>query len=166
MDWVNLKEKLSTFARKYKFVFVIVLVGLVLILIPTKQETGKSEIPTQGVVNTVDVSDQLQQILSKMSGVGSVEVMLSVASGEKIIYQYDQDVSNGENGTSRLDTVIITDSDRAESGLIQQINPPIYQGAIIVCQGADNVSVRLNIIEAVAKVTGLGTDRISVLKMK
>lgn len=166
MDWVSLKEKLSTLAGKYKFVLLIVLVGLVLMLIPSKKESQTTQVPTQAAVETQDIASQLQQILSKMSGVGRVEVMLTEAAGEKVIFQYDQDISNGENGSNRLDTVIIADSNRSEAGLIQQINPPIYQGAIIVCQGADNVSVRLNIIEAVAKVTGLGTDRISVLKMK
>lgn len=35
----------------------------------------------------------------------------------------------------------------------------------MVCQGADNAAVRLAIVEAVSKVTGLGANRISVLKM-
>ena len=39
-------------------------------------------------------------------------------------------------------------------------------GAIVVCQGGDNATVRLAIIEAVSNVTGLGADKISVLKMK
>ena len=64
-----------------------------------------------------------------------------------------------------LQTVIIS-SNREESGLIQQIHPPIYQGAIILCQGADSAAVRLSIVDAVANVTGLSTDKITVLKMK
>jgi len=39
-------------------------------------------------------------------------------------------------------------------------------GAVIVCQGADDPQVRLSIVDAVSKVTGLGSDKISVLKMK
>jgi hypothetical protein len=39
-------------------------------------------------------------------------------------------------------------------------------GAIVVCQGADSPSVKLAITQAVAKITGLGTDEICVLKMK
>ena len=37
-------------------------------------------------------------------------------------------------------------------------------GAVIVCDGADDAQVRLNIIEAVKAYTGLGCDRIQVLK--
>ena len=49
---------------------------------------------------------------------------------------------------------------------MQQKLSPVYQGAIILCQGADSPSVRLAITQAVSKVTGLPTDRIAVLKMK
>lgn len=165
MDWINLRKKVSGFASKYKFVLIVFLVGLAFMVIPSSKD-GKQEEMTVQTVEMIDVSEQLQQILSKINGVGRVEVMLTIAYGEKTIYQQDQDFSGGENGSSRIETVIITDSNRTENGLIQQINPPVYQGAIIVCQGADSVSVRLNIIEAVSKITGLGTDRISVLKMK
>jgi stage III sporulation protein AG len=76
--------------------------------------------------------------------------------------QYGQTNENGDDS----DTVIITDSSRNESGLIRQVNPPVYLGAIVLCQGGDRPSVRLAIVDAVSKVTGLGADRISVLKMK
>ena len=48
----------------------------------------------------------------------------------------------------------------------RQVNPPTYLGAVIVCQGADSASVRLAIVSAVCSVTGLSTDKITVLKMK
>ena len=68
--------------------------------------------------------------------------------------------------TTKTDTVTVTDAQRNESGLIRQVNPPVYKGAVIVCQGADNAAVRLAIVDAVGKATGLGADKISVLKMK
>ena len=64
-----------------------------------------------------------------------------------------------------INTVIVSGNDRTESGLVRQINPPVYMGAIVVCQGADDPTVQLAIIDAVSKITGLGTHRISVLKM-
>lgn len=43
---------------------------------------------------------------------------------------------------------------------------PTYQGAIVVCQGADDPGVKLALVQAVASVTGLGTDQITVVKMR
>ena len=86
--------------------------------------------------------------------------MLTVKMGEQTIYQTDTPA------TDRQDTVIITDDDRSQNGLIQQVISPVYRGAIVLCQGADSANVCLAIKEAVSKVTGLDTSQISVLKMK
>ena len=41
---------------------------------------------------------------------------------------------------------------------------PVYQGAVVVCQGADSSAVRLAITETVQALTGLPSDRIQVAK--
>ena len=38
-------------------------------------------------------------------------------------------------------------------------------GVVVVCEGAENAKVRLDIIRAVGSYTGFGSDRITVLKM-
>ena len=93
--------------------------------------------------------------------------MLSIAQGEMTLYQSDSTSSQSENHSdTRTQTVVITNSNRDETGLIYQRNPPVYQGAIILTQGADNPQVKLAIVDAVMDVTGLGADKISVLKMQ
>ena len=57
-------------------------------------------------------------------------------------------------------------SSRTESGLVRQTLGPVYRGAVILCQGADDPTVKLAVVEAVRCVTGLGADQISVQKMK
>jgi stage III sporulation protein AG len=64
------------------------------------------------------------------------------------------------------ETVLRTNSNRADEALVEQILAPEYLGAVVVCQGADDPTVRLAVSEAVSKATGMGADRISVLKMK
>ena len=39
------------------------------------------------------------------------------------------------------------------------------KGAVIVCDGAESAAVRLDILHAVTSYTGLGSDKITVLKM-
>ena len=113
------------------------------------------------------LDESLSDILSQIKGAGNVRVLLTLQRGEETIYQTDSHTTEGSDSYSaQIDTVMITGSERGQSGLIKQINPPIYLGAIVVCQGADSPSVRLAVVEAVSKVTGLGADRISVLKMK
>lgn len=167
MDWVSIKGRLADFLRKYRYAALVVLIGIVLMLIPGRDAAQSPEPEqTQPVQEQTDLAEKLADILSRIDGAGRVEVMLTVAEGEETIYRYDEDITSGENGSIRKDTVIITNADRGQSGLVQQINPPKYRGAIIVCQGADSAAVRLSIIQAVSGVTGLGADKICVLKMK
>jgi len=43
---------------------------------------------------------------------------------------------------------------------------PEYRGALVVCEGAASAAVRLEVTQAVAALTGIGTDHIVVSKMK
>jgi stage III sporulation protein AG len=152
------KQKLIAWISRYRYVLIVVAVGLILMLLPGGS-TPKQEKPQQIQETEADFATELAEILSKIKGAGKVEVMLTTAQGQETCYQTD---SRGEDQS----TVTITDSARNETGLIRQVNPPTYLGAIIVCQGGDDPGVRLAIVESVAKVTGLGADRISVMKMR
>lgn len=168
MDRVMLKEKLQSFFKKYKYVALVLAVGLVLMLLPSQKKTASDQgSVVQPTESAPSVQEQLSQILSQINGAGKVQVMLTVASGEEIIYQTNDDFeTNNDTGSTRADTVTVTDAERNESGLIRQVNPPAYLGALVVCQGADSPTVRFAIADAVTKITGLGADKISILKMK
>lgn len=159
-------EKLKDTCGKFKYALIVLLVGIGLLLLPEKkqQEIEYTSIPQESQNIQLDA---LTKILRSVDGAGDVQVLLSTAMGEETIYQTNQDTSSSTSGnTVKSETVIVTDSQRNESGLITQVNPPVYLGAIIVCQGADSPTVRLALTQAVAKITGLGTDNICVLKMK
>lgn len=165
MDVSKRIDKTKRMLKKYRFPALILLIGIALMMIP-KQNEEKHSVPVETDVQTpIDVV--LADILSKIEGAGEVEVLLSIEEGEKRIYQTDEDLSHTDsNTTSKITTITITGADRNETGLIKQINPPKYLGAIVICQGADSARVRLSIVDAVSKLTGLGADSISVLKMK
>lgn len=164
MEIKHLGDKGVALIKKYKYVIIVLLLGIALMLIPvgkSNKNTNTPTIPAQSKFS--DPTDALQSILSQIDGAGKVKIMLTVEAGEKTVYQSDQ---TSDETSVKLDTVIITDGDRTQSGMIQQILAPIYRGAVVVCQGADKPNVKLAVMEAVKNMTGLGYDRISVLKMK
>lgn len=167
MDVKEFGKKALIMFGKYRYALLVLAVGLILLMLPTGNK-NEAEAP-QITVSTpqIDPSKELAQILGQIHGVGKVQVLLTVKTGETTVYQTDEDTDLSENGSSiRKETVIITDSDRNQHPLVVQVLPPDYLGAVIVCQGADNAAVRLSVVEAVSKATGLGADKISVLKMK
>ncbi len=161
MDWVEKKRTFFGFLKKYRYVAAAMLAGMFLMLLPV-QETAHPQI-IESEEKTLTLQESLEDILSQIYGAGNVKVLLTQAEGERTIYQMDRDISSQEE---RRDTVLVTNGQREETGLVQQIHSPVYQGAVILCQGADNANVRLGIVEAVMCVTGLTSDHISVLKMK
>lgn len=146
--------KIRELVRKYGYVLVVGLAGIVLMLLPAGEKKEEAPAPQ---IQEPDMESRLEGILSRVNGAGEVKVMLTEASGEEIFYQTDGDGA---------DTVLISDSDRNEQGLVRTRHPPTYLGAIVVCTGADNAAVRLAMVEAVSNVTGLGSDKITVLKME
>ena len=163
MDTGAFRQRLTITFQKYRYGLLVLLAGILLMVLPGRSVTAESEPVIMEEVREESFETRLSRLLSRMEGAGEVQVFLSQASGSETRYQTDTDQSAGE---LRQDTVLITASDRSQTGLVRRIDPPVYQGAVVLCQGADNAAVRLSITQAVANATGLGTNQISVLKMK
>lgn len=166
MDTAPRKQRINALIGKYKYPMLVVLVGLGLMLLPGKGESAPSELPAQ-TIPSQSMEERLEHILSQIEGAGQVRVLLTEESGREHIFQTDSQSDTDEAGSRRSDdTVLVEDGNRNETGLIRQTLEPKYRGAVILCQGASQPSVRLAIVEAVRCVTGLGADRISVQNMK
>ena len=163
MEWTERIAKIRRTITRYKYPAIILALGLLLMLLP--EEKGKQDLATNmpSLEAGTPIGTQLEQILSQMDGVGSVKVLLTEQAGPETIYQSDEDRSDT---TSRSQTVTVTTGDRSEEGLVRQVIGPKWQGAVVVCQGADRPAVKLGIVSAVQSVTGISADRITVLKMK
>jgi stage III sporulation protein AG len=146
--------------KKYRGAVLVLLCGIALMCLPRQQETKKAAVPE--VQQTLEQA--LEKILSQVSGAGEVRVLLSGQLSETKRYQTD-DTRSG-SGELRQETVILTGENRVQTALVRQTEAATYRGAIVVCQGAENPKVALSVVQAVAAVTGLSTNRITVLKMK
>lgn len=109
-------------AEKNKYVFLVLLVGIFLLLLP--QSGGKEGEKSQ--------SDALES-----TGVPLETEAAKIAEGLEQI-----------RGTGRAQVLLSKN------------------GAVVVCDGADSAAVRLNVTNAVMAYTGLGSDKIWVMKMK
>ncbi len=168
MDVGKILKIISTHITRYKYAIAILLLGVGLMLLPKRNEKQQNP-QTQKLLQTepISVEAQLASILSQVKGAGRVEVMLTIKEGEHTVYQTDTKTSEADSSASTSsDTVILSDKNRTQSALIRQVYGPKYQGAIILCSGANDPTVRLAIVDAVSKITGLGADKISVLELK
>ena len=166
MDWLELKQSIKIIMSKYKFPALILCTGILLMTMPRKEETVTAPVITAETAQGSDITDRLTEILEHTDGVGKVRVMLTESSGSETIYQTDEEQSHsGDSSNTRVSTVLVS-SGGSDLGLIRTVMPPVYLGAVVVCQGGDDPAVRLAITQAVSALTGIGADRITVLKMK
>ncbi len=171
-----IKDKTAPVLKKYKYAIIIMIVGLFLISFPNgKKEEAVSQQATQNEFSTERIEKKLEKSLSECLGVGRVTVTLTLSSGSENIYAEEERKSvrmqeNGEisdtNEEKDVKPQMVSEGSGKESALLIKQLTPKFCGALVVCDGADDVTVRAQITEAVISLTGLSSDRISVIKMK
>ena len=158
--------------NRYKYAVLILLVGAGLLLWPggngPTAQTGQSEaLPASGAAETLQ--GQMEEILGRIQGVGTVRVLLTVdTDGERQLaqnteLQYSGSTAAPEDYSRTSETVLVDGGDREET-VVTRTAYPTYRGALVVCQGGDRADVKLAVTEAVAALTGLSADRITVAK--
>lgn len=168
-------KKLLGGLKRYKYVALVILIGLALLLIPTKSTQKKTDPETKQTNDEAaflaDVEHRLALTLAQMQGAGEVRVMLTLKTGAETRYQTDVSTAtetgqSGERSSREQKTVILSAGSAYDEAAVSAVEYPRFQGALILCQGADDPSVKLNCINAVSALTGLKSDQITVVKMK
>ena len=166
MDRGDVKETIIELFKKNRWIMLILAVGFLLMCYPEKQ-TEDLQVKPEEMQQETTLQQELEDMLSKLENAGKVKVLLSISTGSRSYYQTDAVLSKTTDTIDeRKEAVIITSANREEQGLLQRIDPPLYLGAVVLCQGADDAKVKLAVVDAVSTATGLSSDKISVLKMK
>lgn len=162
-------EKVLETLKKYRLPALVVLAGVVLMLLPTGTKTDKAEDTAEDESFSLTETEQrMAEVIGAIDGVGRVKVMLTLRSGETLSLAEDSSASQGSGGDVRRESQVLTvnrGSGKQEVVVTQRMYP-VYQGAVVVCQGAGDSRVRLTVIDAVSVLTGLSSDKISVVKWK
>ena len=128
---------------------------------------------------TNELEMKLEDILSKIQGVGEVNVFINYSESSEIIPMYNEstqtsnteetDTSGGTRTIEETDSqkeIIYEESDGEKTVITQKVIEPQIEGAIITAKGAGNAEVKTSIIQAVEAVTGLATHKIQVFEME
>ena len=163
---------------KYKYVLLLVGVGIVFLLWPTgsSQTPPSTAVSEEETFSVSDVEEKIAQVLSQAAGVGHVSVALTLKSGLETIVSKDtqsnqhRDMDNDKlvsyDLETREETVVVQGAGGGTQPIVRKHIYPEYLGALVVCQGAQNAATQLWIVNAVSSLTGLGSDRITVIPMK
>ena len=165
----QLHEQAAQLLRKYRIPLLVFLLGVALALVPGKTKKTDAQQTTAASADTAfDLSVTQKQLEALLSAIdGRVRLMLTLSSGEQIIYQTDsRTVTASGSTTQETQTVFRQPGGSEKEPAVQSTVYPTYQGALVVCDGAERASVRLAVTQAVSSLTGLGSNKIAVVKMK
>ncbi len=179
-------------------IFFVVLLIITIVIINLiwngKKNTGKEEnsssskqlAMSNNTTNKIDTSttqsddlaEQLELILSKIQGVGDVNVFVNYSQTSEVVAMYNEttktsnteenDTSGGIRKIQETDSqkdIIYQEQNGEKTPITQKVIQPKVEGAIITAKGAGNTEIKANIIQAVEAVTGLATHKIQVFEM-
>ncbi len=171
--------KLDT-KKKIQYVGILLLV-IVIITIYFSSFSGGSETPVETApsssLNQDSVEARLEETLSRIEGAGRVKVMITYESSSEIIpaisvdKQTSSTVDTSENGTSEINSentqseVVTINGSNGSSALVLREDSPKVMGVLIIAEGADNIGVKLSLLEAAQTILNVSPDRVDVYKM-
>lgn len=208
LDFLRKNLQSNEFSSKNKkippqFLFGFLVIGIIFIVgsnFFAKQETVDEVVPTfQQIDNDPEAvetfgkvkdstvledyktkyEDELTNILNEMAGVKNVQVVITLGSSEKKVYEknissHNQQTteSDKQGGTRQVDDesteeqLVIINKDGNETPVVVQTEPPSVKGVLIVATGMENLKLKENVIEAVTRVLDVPRHKVSVQPKK
>lgn len=126
-----------------------------------------------------EMEKKLKSILSKVSGIGKVEVMLTLKASQEQVPLKDNPSTqesvnevDGEGGsrtnnslTREESTVLVADENgNSVPYIIQELEPEV-EGIVVIAEGGDNVKIIMDIIEAAQVLFNVPAHKVKVMKM-
>jgi stage III sporulation protein AG len=196
MDHKKLIENLNKLLSKNNLynILVVFLVGVLVLILAnffnsSSKETNATATTTKEDKVLITEEDfknyeiskksDLKSMLSKMKGVGQVEVMIAFEGGEELVPAMN--INDGTNNTNEKDNqggerenkqvnkgsqiVMSTKDGESVPVILKKYNPKII-GVMIVAEGAQDKQIQLDIKNAVGTLFAIQTNKVNVYPMK
>ena len=144
----------------------------------TTKDTQEQTTNQNNSTDSTSLEERLEDILSKIEGVGSVKVFINYSESSETVAMYNEnskkstteetDKSGGVRKVEQTDSqkeVIYQEQNGTKTPIVQKTVEPKIEGAIITAKGANDINVKTSIIQAVEAATGLATHKIQVFTM-
>ena len=177
------KKKVENFVVGILILIVTVIAINTILADDTKKESSDKENNNNVVIAETNQSnnsleERLEGILSKINGVGKVDVLISYSESSEVVAMHNENIKEtsteeqDESGGTRTITendiqrdVIFQEDNGEKTPITQKTIMPKIEGTIITAEGAGNIEVKENIIQAVSAATGLASHKIQVFQM-
>lgn len=110
------------------------------------------------------LESKLSNILSQISGISNVSVVLTYSQDTKQnpIYNTKESEKSGEKTTEK--NVAYNEEGSSKTAIIETVEMPKIEGAIIVAKGANSLEIRSRIATAISTVTNVPVYKVQVFE--
>lgn len=171
-----------------RYLFVLILVGVFFMLVgnlfnPSTQDKSLERVSEDNSQSRgrnfsleEELEEKLENVLSQISGAGTVAVNITLDTGTKYIYARNNNDSNKkileedkaggvretEQHEQRSEIVILDQGGASEAVIKNKIRPQI-RGVLVVAEGAVDSKIKADLIDAVKVGLGIKSYKIKVL---
>ena len=197
-----LKDKMSKILKQKNITNLIILLLLVIMFyLVVSYFTGVNNITKSEKTNLEKVSKEdmnsnsqkdsevlsyqekqekdLERILGKINGVGSVDVVINFQSSEVKVPAVDNssqksttEETDSEGGTrvnsqeTDGDKIVMSNSSNGSEPVILKTEKPEVLGVMVVAEGAEDSKIKYEITKAISSLYNISVDKVNVLAMK
>ena len=198
----ELKEKIANLFKQKNITNLIILLLLVIMFyLVVSYFTGVNNITKSEKTNLEKVSKEdmnsnsqkdsevlsyqekqekdLERILGKINGVGSVDVVINFQSSEVKVPAVDNssqksttEETDSEGGTrvnsqeTDGDKIVMSNSSNVSEPVILKTEKPEVLGVMVVAEGAEDSKIKYEITKAISSLYNISVDKVNVLAMK
>lgn len=179
----GLLSKFFKLEPKKKIQYVAILLVIIVILAiyyGSSASSSKGAAEVQAKVTTIEednIETRLKQTLSSIEGAGMVEVMITYESSSEIVPAISVDTQTStttdtdETGNSTTNTentqseIVTVNGSNGSAALVLREDSPQVKGVLVIAEGADDIGVKINLLNAVQTILNVSPDRVNVYKM-
>ena len=163
----KIKKFFASLKQKKNLEILIALIAVVILLIvyfSSKISSGKKEQEdtVQHETYCEKTENSIVSALKSMQGVGKVKIAVNWECGVEKIIAY----STSGNGNNVNTTPTVIQSQGSSSPIILKEVYPKALGVVIICEGGNDIAVKLNVINAVSTLLDIPPNKVNVYAMK
>ena len=157
------KSAIKGIKKEYIILAVLCFIAVYFLFSTIKSIDGKNKVETTTQEEYSDVlENKLKNALSKVKGAGDVTVKISFKGPVEKVYATDKTTVETSSVKKTEEKNIFVSGNLV---LVNEIYPEIL-GVIVVSSGADNLTVRQNVMEAVVTFLNVDCSKVIILSGK
>ncbi len=175
---MEIPEKIKNMKSDRKMMTAVIVLGaagLLLIMLSGFTDGSKKSSPSSETALPAGMSSEsycsetekrLEGFLQRIDGAGEVRAFLKVGSEQRYVYATEGKKTVSDNKAEEEEKYVMIGGNGGKNALIETVEAPEIEGAVILCSGCGDPAVREQVYRAAAAALGIPTAKIYVARLR